>query len=54
VHPTDLIIEEGAEGERCVRFRTLEGWDEPDKNGDSKPLAGPTRTVRLAAIHTVR
>lgn len=54
VHPTDLIIEDGKLGERCVRFRTLEGWDEPDRHGVSKPLAGPTRTVRLAAIHTVR
>jgi hypothetical protein len=49
VHPTDLIIEFGKLEERCVRFREYGG---EDKHG--RPIAGPTRTVRLAAIHTVR
>lgn len=54
VHPTDVYVKE-VNGERCLNFRTLEGWYEPDpKTGDSAPIAGPTRTVRLAAIHTVR
>jgi hypothetical protein len=55
VHPTDAIIEQvGPNGDRCIRFRTLEGWTEQDKQGNSEPISGPTRTVRLAAIHTVR
>jgi hypothetical protein len=54
VHPTDVYVREDG-GERVLNFRTLEGWGEADpKTGDSAPLAGPTRTVRLAAIHTVR
>lgn len=48
VHPTDAYVKD-VNGERCLNFRTLEGHYE---NG--KPIAGPTRTVRLAAIHTVR
>lgn len=48
VHPTDVYVKE-VNGERCLNFRTLEGRYE-----DGKPIAGPTRTVRLAAIHTVR
>lgn len=48
VHPTDVYVKE-VNGERCLNFRTLEGHYE-----DGKPIAGPTRTVRLAAIHTVR
>lgn len=48
VHPTDVYVK-GVNGERCLNFRTLEGHYE-----DGKPIAGPTRTVRLAAIHTVR
>lgn len=53
VHPTDVYVRED-NGERVLNFRTLEGWDEPDKFGNSAPIAGPTRTVRLTAIHTVR
>lgn len=54
VHPTDVYVKD-VNGERCLNFRTLEGWYEPDpKTGISAPIAGPTRTVRLAAIHTVR
>lgn len=49
VHPTDLIIEFGKLEERCVRFREYGGQD-----NHGRPIAGPTRTVRLAAIHTVR
>jgi hypothetical protein len=51
VHPTDAIIEPGAAGpdERCLRFR--EYWGNDDRG---KPISGPTRTVRLSAIHTVR
>lgn len=48
VHPTDVYVKE-VNGERCLNFRTLEGHYE-----DGKPIAGPTRTVRLAAVHTVR
>lgn len=48
VHPTDVYVKD-VNGERCLNFRTLEGRYE-----DGKPIAGPTRTVRLAAIHTVR
>jgi len=48
VHPTDVYVKE-VNDERCLNFRTLEGHYE-----DGKPIAGPTRTVRLAAIHTVR
>lgn len=48
VHPTDVYVRED-NGERVLNFRTLEGHYD-----DGKPIAGPTRTVRLAAIHTVR
>jgi hypothetical protein len=48
VHSTDVYVKD-VNGERCLNFRTLEGRYE-----DGKPIAGPTRTVRLAAIHTVR
>lgn len=51
VHPTDLLIEAGVRGpdDRCLRFRQLLG---EDKHG--RPISGPTRTVRLTDIHTVR
>jgi len=44
VHPDRLVVEDGKNGERCVRFREL------SKGG----MAGATRTVRLSAIHTIR
>jgi hypothetical protein len=49
VHPTYIRIEFGKLEERCVRFREHLG---EDKHGNV--ISGPTRTVRLAAIHTVR
>lgn len=49
VHPDFIRVElVGPLHNRCVRFRELLGMD------DGKPISGPTRTVRLAAIHTVR
>lgn len=58
VHPTDVgIFEEDytPEGERVLRFREFLGFDDDRKSSTfGKPLGGPTRTVRVNAIHTVR
>lgn len=55
VHPEDVMVDEepAKDGSRTLRFREFYGYEE-DRNGDRKPVAGPTRTVRLRAIHTVR
>lgn len=51
VHPEDVIIDEypDSNGGRVVRFREYLGIDDRGQH-----MAGPTRTVRLSAIHTVR
>jgi hypothetical protein len=57
VHPTDVIIDEDLdpEGGRVLRFREFHGYDsDPKSRKFGEPLAGPTRTVRVSAIHTVR
>lgn len=52
VHPTDVIVDEepAKDGSRTLRFREFYGYD----SNTHRPLSGPTRTVRLRAIHTVR
>jgi hypothetical protein len=57
VHPTDVIIDEypDPEGGRVLRFREFLGYDTDRRSPKfGEPLAGPTRTVRLSSIHTVR
>lgn len=57
VHPTDVIIDEypDEEGGRVLRFREFHGYDtDPKSRKFGEPLSGPTRTVRVSAIHTVR
>lgn len=51
VHPEYVIVDEepAKDGSRTLRFREFLGRDQ---NGNL--LSGPTRTVRLRAIHTVR
>lgn len=52
VHPTDVIVDEepAKDGSRTLRFREFHGYH----SQTHLPIAGPTRTVRLRAIHTVR
>lgn len=52
VHPFDVRVDEklSKDGCRTVSFREFYGWDKDTH----EPLAGPTRTVRLRSIHTVR
>lgn len=54
VHPTDVMVDEelSADGSRTLRFREFYGY-EKDRNEEVRPIAGPTRTVRLRSIHTV-
>lgn len=57
VHPTDVIIDEypDLEGGRVLRFREFHGYDtDPKSRKYGEPIAGPTRTVRVSSIHTVR
>lgn len=44
----DFVLYEEINGAACVRFREVLGMDK-----EGNPISGPTRTVRLAAIHTV-
>lgn len=55
VHPTDVMVDEdpAADGSRTLRFREFYGY-EKDRNNEIKAVAGPTRTVRLRSIHTVK
>lgn len=56
VHPWDVKVDEALsrDGCRTVRFREFYGYEKDDKRGGEYPIAGPTRTVRLRSIHTVR
>ena len=51
VHPEYCIVDEepAKDGSRTLRFREFLGRDER-----GNLLSGPTRTVRLRSIHTVR
>lgn len=51
VHPDWLVMEEdlSKDGSRVIRFREFLGRDD-----QGKLMSGPTRTVRVNAIHTVR
>lgn len=53
VHPVDVVMEEEpskVDGSRVVRFREYLGID----SDTGRHMSGPTRTVRVNAIHTVR
>lgn len=52
VHPIDVKVDDKLtkDGCRTVRFREFHGYD----SNTHLPIAGPTRTVRLRSIHTVR
>lgn len=54
VHPTDVIVDEdpSKDGSRTIRFREFHGYI--GEGRDRRVLCGPTRTVRLRSIHTVR
>jgi hypothetical protein len=50
VHEWVYVGEEDKEGNRLVRFREWLGYDQKTH----EPMSGPTRTVRVDAIYTIR
>jgi hypothetical protein len=50
VHPWHVEVSDGFMGERCVTFVEYLGID----STTGRPIGGPTRTVRVSAIHSVR
>lgn len=54
VHPTDIYVDDdlSKDGSRTIRFREFHGYI--GEGRDRRILCGPTRTVRLRSIHTVK